>query len=332
MTVVKQVDSPCSAAPLPRSSRLLRSLPASWIPYAELSRIHKPTGIFNIAFPYLFGALYTAWTSNPPPLDLAKDVGILFAASFVLRSAGCCWNDIVDRDVDRLVARSRLRPMARRALKANEAMMFAGTLFMIWFAILSTTSARHWIHSVPILAMVLMYPYAKRYTHWAQLFLGVTLASGVLVGANISRVEVLVAEAWLDPPASRGVMGLFSSYAVWCVIHDTIYAQQDIEDDITAGVLSTAILFRNHFHYFLGALSLLQVGLHFYTGFVSEAGLIYHIPAVFLCGLFLASMLVSVDIMDPSSCAWWFKNGSLAYGLLLGLALLGEYCSRRWIP
>nr|POE82294.1 4-hydroxybenzoate polyprenyltransferase, mitochondrial [Quercus suber] len=222
--------------------------------------------------------------------------------------------------------------MARGALRVYEATIFTGNLFVIWFAILSATSTRHWNYSVPILTMVLAYPYAKRYTHWAQLFLGLTLASGILVGASISSVdEVLVEDASFYSPPSRGVVGLFSSYAVWCVIHDTIYAQQDIEDDMKAGVMSTAILFRNYFHYFLGLLCLLQVSLHFYTGFVLEAGLMYHIPAVFLCGLVLVRMMFSVDIKDPSSCAWWFRNGCLAYGLLLGLGLLGEYSSRRWI-
>ena len=104
-------------------------LPLSWVPYAELMRIHKPVGTLNVFFPHLFGSLFAGCVLDPfiRPRLLLMRIGALLGAAFVLRSAGCSWNDIADRDLDRLVERTRLRPMARGAISLPAAYVFTAT-------------------------------------------------------------------------------------------------------------------------------------------------------------------------------------------------------------
>ena len=177
---------------------VLAYLPPSWVPYAELMRIHKPVGTMSIFFPYLFGSLFAGCVLDPfirPRLLLIR-IGALLGAAFVLRSAGCSWNDIADRDLDRLVERTRLWPMARGAISLPAAYMFTAAQVGIWLAVLSLLlPGRSPLHAAPLLFLVGLYPFAKRSTHYAQLVLGITLGWGVLIGAAVVGLDFSVTDA-----------------------------------------------------------------------------------------------------------------------------------------
>ena len=316
----------------PGAGHLLTSLPPSWAPYAELMRIHKPVGTMNIFFPYLFGALFAGCVSEPviPPTQLLSRSVALFGAAFVLRSAGCTWNDIADRDLDRLVERTRQRPMARGAVPLLAAYAFAAAQAGVWLAALALLlpAPGHWLlYAAPLLFFVCLYPFAKRFTNYAQLLLGITLGWGVLIGAAVMGLDVLETET--DVQGGRaGLTGLYLVYVVWAVIHDTVYAHQDVRDDLKAGIKSMAVLWLGWTKALLWGLSVVQVGILWSIGIGIKAGEWYHYVAVGGNVVVLQSMLTTLDLNDPRDCLWWFQTGSLLVGGTIAVGLWTEYITR----
>lgn len=362
---------------------------SSLLPYVELMRLHKPVGILNIFFPYLYGFLYAALTTNPIQSqdDTLPRLPLLFFSAFLLRSLGCSWNDIADRHLDRFVARTRSRPIARGAISVPAACVFTLAQLFVWLSVLAqqVPPRRLVWYVVPLVLMVAAYPYAKRVTDFAQVILGVTLGWGLLVGAAVAGMDVLaiIANARTDTPLwfvghnhragamsgaepswpgaegneQRGLMhqpqlqglaALYAAYIVWAVIHDTIYAYQDVRDDTKMGIKSMAVLTMGWTKPLLFILSGVQVALLAGAGMamnnaqlptgknvgemeldsrvgVFRAGLAYSLIAVWGNALVLAVMVTKVDLSDPHNCAWWFQAGSVLVGASLGIGLGAEY-------
>ena len=304
---------------------ILAALPESWVPFAELMRVHKPVGIMNIYFPYLFGLLFAGCVSSPVMdrrLLLLRSIS-LFGVAFILRSAGCTWNDIIDRDIDRLVERTRLRPMARGAISLQAAYAFTVVQTGIWLASLSRMLTDHWLlFAAPLLFLVWLYPFAKRFTDYAQVLLGITLGWGVLVGAKVGDLDML--DTVIDERGA-GLAGLYSVYLVWTVIHDTIYAHQDVRDDAKAGIRSMAVRWLNATKALLWGLAVVHLLLLWSIGTCMGAGAWYFWFAV--CGnlALLSTMILELDLSSPQDCFWWFQTGSLVIGTSIAVGLLGEY-------
>lgn len=308
------------------STGFLSCLPAAWIPYAELMRVHKPAGIMYIYYPFLFGSFFAACFSNPIPTPSQMFFANveLFAVAFVLRSVGCTWNDIVDRELDRKVARCRNRPMARGALSPTTAYIFTANQYLMLFALLVRNSTQCLPYIPPLIAMGTFYPFAKRITSYAQIVLGFTLSWGTLVGCIMMKVFPL--ELGLSP-STMGLLALSLSYVFWTITYDTIYAFQDIEDDMQAGTMSMAIRHRNHIKPFLFVMSLIQTGFLDLTGVMISAGPAFY-TGVVSTAVLLVQMVAAVKVENPSSCRWWFKYGALLVGGSEFLSLLGEYLRR----
>ena len=304
----------------------LSCLPAAWIPYAELMRVHKPAGIVYMYFPFLFGSLFAACLSNPIPAPSQMFFANieLFAVAFVLRSVGCTWNDIVDRELDRKVARCRNRPMARGALSPTTAYIFTVNQYLILFALFVRNSTQCLPYVPPLIAMGTFYPFAKRITSYAQIVLGFTLSWGTLIGCIMMKVFPL--ELGLSPP-TMGLLALSLSYVVWTITYDTIYAFQDIKDDTQAGIMSMAVRHKNDIKPLLFLMSLIQTGFLVLTGVMINAGLAFY-TGVVATAVLLVRMVAAVEVGNPSSCWWWFKHGALLIGGSEFLSLLGEYLSR----
>ena len=304
---------------------LLTSLPLSWAPYAELLRIHKPVGTMNIFFPYLFGSLFAGCVSSPVirPRSLLIHIGVLLGAAFILRGAGCTWNDIADRDLDRLVERTRLRPMARGAISLLAPYVFTAVQVGIWLAALSLLLPGRWpLYAAPLLVLVWLYPFAKRFTNYAQLLLGVTLGWGVLIGAAVVELDGLGTGAGAE---RAGLAGLYLVYVVRTVIHDTVYAHQDVRDDMKAGIKSMAVLWLHWTKALVWVLFFVQVGLLWSIGIWMKAGAWYHYVAVGENVVVLQIMVTKADLDDPHDCHWWFQTGSLLIGGTIAGGLWGEY-------
>lgn len=327
--LVKQTELSSEPQYKAPSKGLLALLPQSWVPYAELTRLHKPVGILNVYFPYLYGSLFAAIISDPipSPLEIASVNARLFAMAFLLRCAGCTWNDILDRDLDRQVARCRLRPMARNAISPRSGYLFFAAQMLVWTAMLIGANMEAWTYAIIAVFLAQIYPFAKRVTDYTQVVLGVTLSWGVLVGCvmqNVTPTGLAV-----EQPAMGAVLAcLYLTYVVWCVIHDTIYAFQDVKDDAKAGVKSMSLAYETNSTLLLSMLAVAQVGLQVAMGVIIGAGVLYSAGACIGVATLMYCMIWNVDVKDPQQCWWWFQYGCLIVGSAIAAGLSGEYLQR----
>jgi 4-hydroxybenzoate polyprenyltransferase len=245
---------------------LFKVLPAALIPYAELMRLHKPAGFYAFFFPHLTGTLLAAsrGPATPTPQALAKIVLSHAAANLFLRGAACTYNDALDGPFDRLVERCRHRPVARGAVSPFVADVFAAAQALVWVAIL-TTFPRQIVHaSIWPAGTMLLYPWCKRFTNYPQVVLGFSLALGQGVGAGAVEWDVFSEQyGW----KLIGVTALYFSAVLNAVVYDTVYAYQDLTDDLKAGVMSMAIACMGRTKQWLGLLSFLEVALLAVAGY-----------------------------------------------------------------
>lgn len=213
-----------TADTVPDSERrgLIGALPAALRPCASLMRIDRPIGTWLLFWPCAWGVALAGGRS----LGLYAALAL---GAFVMRSAGCVYNDIVDYDLDRQVERTRLRPLASGRVSLRAAWVLTIGLCLIGLLVLLTLKPVAQIVALASLALVAAYPFMKRLTWWPQAWLGLVFSWGALVG-------------W---PAVIGSLGwpailLWAGSVAWVIGYDTLYAIQDIEDDALVGVKSSA--------------------------------------------------------------------------------------------
>jgi 4-hydroxybenzoate polyprenyltransferase len=209
-----------------------RYAPAATRPYLRLSRADRPIGTWLLLLPCWWGlSLAMLYDGQASWQDLWIFTGCAFGA-FLMRGAGCTWNDISDRDIDGRVARTRSRPIPSGQVSVRGATVWMVLQALIAFCILLTFNAAAIRLGVLALIPVAIYPFAKRFTWWPQVFLGLAFNWGALLAwtAHTGR---------LDAPA----VVLYLAGIMWTLFYDTIYAHQDTEDDALIGVKSTARLF-----------------------------------------------------------------------------------------
>ena len=210
---------------VPDSERigLIGALPGALRPYASLMRLDRPIGTWLLYWP-------CAWSVALAGVD---GQWALFAwlglGAFAMRSAGCVYNDIVDRDLDRQVERTRLRSLASRRVGVRSAWALVAALCLVGLVVLTQLSRTAQLVALASLAPVAAYPYMKRITWWPQAWLGLVFSWGALVGwpAVTGRIELPALLLWLGSIA-------------WVIGYDTLYAIQDMEDDALVGVKSSA--------------------------------------------------------------------------------------------
>ena len=213
-----------TADTVPDSERrgLIGALPAALRPYASLMRIDRPIGTWLLFWPCAWGVALAGGRS----LGLYATLAL---GAFVMRSAGCVYNDIVDRDLDKQVERTRLRPLARGRVSLRAAWVLSIGLCLIGLIVLLSLKPVAQIVALASLALVAAYPFMKRITWWPQAWLGLVFSWGALVGWPAVTGS-------LDWPAIL----LWAGSVAWVIGYDTLYAIQDIEDDALVGVKSSA--------------------------------------------------------------------------------------------
>ncbi|APA09747.1 hypothetical protein sscle_05g045170 [Sclerotinia sclerotiorum 1980 UF-70] len=305
---------------------------SSWSPYAQLIRLEKPVGIVIIHFPYIVGSLYAACLSQPRIAlqDVAQINFLLLCGTFLLRSWACAWNDIVDRDLDKLVERCKQRPMASGKLSVRNACLFTGFLCLVWLALMKILVSSFLTHGVALLVFSGVYPFTKRFTAYTPVWLGLTFAWGVFVGfaaTGLDPVQLLLSSEEFEP-AIKGALLLFVYYTIWTVIFETVYAFQDLPDDTKAGINSMAVRHQFHIRELLGILGIAQVAVLFGLGKVLEASSLYYFGPPLFNIVMLFRMVTGIDFRSAEQCRWWFGHGPLMAGVVLVGSLCIEYLGR----
>ena len=296
-----------------------RFAPRPWRPYLRLTRLDRPIGAQLLMWPCLWALALAAPhrpASIPPPsgLDLGPLpdpllLALFVAGAFIMRGAGCTYNDIIDRDFDAQVARTRSRPIPSGAVSVPRAIVWMVVQGLLGLAILMTFNPFARILGLASLVIVALYPFAKRVTFWPQFVLGLAFNWGALLGWAATT-------GGLSPAA----VVLYVGGIGWTLGYDTIYAHQDRRDDSPIGVKSSALKLGTRTRPWLWV---------FYGWFLAAAALAAWLagtgPAVYL-GLILALghaawQIITLDIDSPADCLAKFRANH-TFGWIVFLAIL----------
>jgi 4-hydroxybenzoate polyprenyltransferase len=280
--------------------------PAWARPYLRLARLDRPIGSWLLLLPCWWSAGLAAVAARAP-VNLWHVV-LFFVGAFAMRGAGCTWNDIVDRDLDARVERTRSRPIPSGQVSVQAAAAFLLLQAAVGLAVLLQFNWFTVMTGFASLAVVVIYPFMKRITYWPQIVLGLAFSWGALMGwpAVFGR---------LDLPAYL----LYGGSIAWVIGYDTIYAHQDRDDDALIGIKSTALLFGDRTNPLLALFYAMAVVLLALAGWSAGAGVIFALGLLAFAG-HLAWQVHRLDINDPALCLAVFKSNRDA-GLILFAAL-----------
>ena len=285
------------------------SLAPAWSrPYLRLSRFDRPIGAWLLLLPCWWSSALAAVAAHARTPNLFH-IALFFVGAFVMRGAGCTWNDIVDRNLDAAVVRTASRPIPAGQVSVAQAALFVLLQALVGFAVLIAFNAFTVGLGIASLLIVAVYPFMKRITYWPQIVLGLAFSWGALMGWA-------GAFARLDPPA----LLLYAGSIFWVIGYDTIYAHQDREDDALIGIKSTALLFGPRTKPMLAAFYGMAVVLIGAAGFFAGAGIVFALGLLAFAA-HLAWQIVRLDIADPDNCLAVFKSDRDA-GLILFAGLL----------
>lgn len=276
----------------------------------RLARFDRPVGVWLLLWPCLWGVVLATPSSAVPNVWLF--VWFLLGA-LLLRSAGCAWNDIVDRKLDAVVERTAGRPLAQGHLTLAEAYLFLGVLLLLGFMVLLQLHPFAIVVALCSLALVIFYPYAKRLIHWPQLILGLAFNWGVLVGWSAVKGQ-------LDLQA----VPLYAAGVMWTVGYDTIYAHQDKEGDVLAKVKSSALRFGGRTRRWLWGLYGLTVVLLVVSGLINALSIFYYLFVILVAGHFIWQ-IIAVRFESPESCLRVFRTNILVGGVVLVGLFVGKW-------
>jgi len=304
---------------------LLSYLPKSWVPYAELIRLDKPTGTYYLFFPCLFSTLMAAPMVDPmaTPGAIIGTTALFFSGALIMRGAGCTINDLWDRNLDPHVTRTKFRPIARKAVTPFKGVVFTGAQLLAGLGILLQFPTSCLFYGIPSLLLVSTYPLAKRVTYYPQAVLGLTFSWGAIMGFPALGVDLLSSSSALTAAAC-----LYGSNIAWTILYDMIYAHMDRKDDVKAGIKSMAVKHDADTKRVLTGLGLVQVSLLAAAGVASGAGPLYFVGS---CGgalVTLGYMIRKVNLKSVKDCWWWFVNGCWITGGAISLGLAADYLVR----
>ncbi|CAN9206108.1 unnamed protein product [Alternaria alternata] len=256
------------------------------------------------------------------PSAVISTTALFFTGALVMRGAGCTINDLWDRNLDPHVERTRLRPLARRAITPQQAIVFLGGQLTTGLAVLLSLPFECFWYATPSLVLVTLYPLAKRVTYYPQFVLGLTFSWGAMMGFPALGVDLLANQAALTAAAC-----LYASNVAWTVLYDMIYAHMDIKDDAKAGIKSIALKHEKETKVVLSGLAVVQLGLLSATGVAAGLGPVFFVGTVGGAAVTLGTMIRRVKLKEVKNCWWWFVNGAWFTGGAISLGLAGEYAA-----
>ena len=306
-----QTPIDATVADAQRGNLVDRYAPGWLRPYARLARWDRPIGFWLLFWPCGYGIGLAAIAYPQNGYDW-RGLVLMFVGAILMRGAGCTFNDIVDRDIDDKVARTRLRPIPSGQVTTRQAAAFLVAQALLGLVILLQFNLPTIVLGIVSLLPVAIYPFMKRITWWPQFFLGIAFSWGALVGWTAETGSLAIPQ-----------LLLYLGSILWVIGYDTIYALQDIEDDALIGVKSTARLFGPRAReivalFYAGAVLLWGV-----AGFSAGGGPIYGVGLVMVAGM-LSWQLLTLDATVPDN-PWVRFNFNRWVGLVLSAALLLEW-------
>jgi 4-hydroxybenzoate polyprenyl transferase len=276
--------------------------------FIELTRLNKPIGFMLLFWPCLWG-LTLAFNQTKEFKLFVNYIILFFLGSVLMRSAGCIFNDIVDKNFDKKVDRTKNRPIPSGRISIQESFVYIILLCFIALIILIQFNFLTIVLGLLSIPFAFSYPYMKRLTYWPQLFLGLTFNWGILMGWT-----AFIGEISLEP------ILLYIAAIFWTLGYDTIYGFQDINNDEIIGVKSTSIKFKENYKIFIGLCYFICILFLIAVGFLEE-NKIYYFTFLIFPATHLFYQVIRLDRNDPNNCLIAFKSNNF-FGFLFFLTLI----------
>ena len=275
--------------------------------FIELSRLNKPIGFMLLFWPCAWGLAFANSYKQNSELFVYYLI-LFFLGSVLMRSAGCIFNDIVDKDFDKKVKRTKKRPIASGKISIFQSFVYVTLLCLIALIVLLQFNLTTILLGLSSMILAFSYPFMKRITYWPQLFLGITFNWGILMAWTSMGNEI-----------SFNILLLYLAAIFWTLGYDTIYGAQDMSDDEIIGLKSTSLKFKNNiktFVYICYFLSVFFLGYLFIDKFKINFSTLFFI--IFIISLFYQLKIFKKN--KPKSCLSAFKFNNIS-GLILFLSI-----------
>jgi len=291
-----------------------RAAPPAARPYLRLARFDRPIGAWLLLWPCWWSLALAAAAGYGDAAPWPDTILLLLfaAGAFVMRGAGCTFNDIVDRDFDAAVARTRGRPIPSGAVSVRNAKLFMIALALIGLLILLSLSEIAILLGILSLGLVALYPFTKRFTYWPQVFLGLAFNWGALMGWAAASGGLAL------PAITLYIGGIF-----WTLHYDTIYAHQDKEDDVLIGVKSTALRLGTKTKPFLVFFAAAALLLILYAGWMVALGPFFY-AGLAIAAIHAAWQIATLDTENSANCLERFKSNQL-FGFIIFMAIVAGH-------
>ena len=272
--------------------------------FFELTRLKKPIGYMLLFWPCAWG-LTIAYDFQNGFEDYILYIFLFFSGSVLMRSAGCIVNDIVDKNYDQKVERTKNRPLASNKISVRSALVIALILCLLAFLILINFNNLTIILAICSMPFAFTYPLMKRFTYWPQLFLGLTFNYGLLLG-------------WISIQEEISFIPLIFYFGAifWTLGYDTIYGYQDIKDDEIIGLKSTSIKFKNSPKIFLILCYLITISSFYLIGYMMNYSIYFYIFLLLPFYHLIFYQIKTLDIKKENICLKIFKSNNF-FGLLI---------------
>ena len=276
--------------------------------FIELTRLNKPIGFMLLFWPCSWG-LALAYIQDQNSTIFLVHIILFFLGAILMRSAGCIFNDIVDKDFDKKVERTKNRPITSKKISVKKSFLYIVVLCLLAFIVLIQFNFKTILLGLSSMLLAFSYPFLKRFTYWPQLFLGLTFNWGMIMG-YVSILDTI----------SVDIIVLYISAIFWTLGYDTIYGAQDIVDDEIIGIKSTAIKFKKQIKLFVSTCYMITSVLIFYI-FIEKLRLNFFTLFLIMFFISLIYQLIIFKKENASSCLRAFRMNNLSGFFLLASSM-----------
>ena len=280
--------------------------------FIELTRLKKPIGFMLLFWPCVWG-LTLAYDFSNDLNDYFFYLTLFFLGSVLMRSAGCIVNDILDKEFDKKVSRTKNRPIASGKVSIKLGLAYVVFLCLIALLVLLNFNTLTIVLALGSMPLAFSYPLMKRYTYWPQLFLGITFNYGLILGWASIIGEISIAS-----------IVFYLGAIFWTLGYDTIYGFQDIKDDEIIGVKSTSIKFKKNPKKFLLLCYLLFISSLIILGFLMNFNYLFYIFLLIPITHLLFFQVYKINFKNPKNCFEIFKSNNFLGLVMLTNILIGK--------